>query len=84
MKKSYTKPEIMFESFTMSTNIAACEVPYYGFGNGTCAIEGEGDVKFFSESAAGECNYEGTGLGITTDDGFCYDIPTAGNVLFNS
>ena len=84
MKKHYNKPEIMFEDFTISTNIAAgCErktnTPYAG----TCAYEvkfGKGTTNFFLESITACTTVESDG----EYDGFCYHTPTDGNNLFNS
>ena len=78
MKKTYSKPEIVFESFTMSTNVAAnCEVvdPHdprlYFTGVGYAFTKGcEVSV---SEGGDGEFN------------GICYHIPDGGKLnLFAS
>ena len=59
MKKRYTKPEIMFEDFTLSTNIAGdCEVKTWTPNSGTCAMiwqdEFLGEIKVFM-SDMGDC-----------------------------
>ena len=44
MKKLYSKPEIMFESFTLSTNIAGdCEIKTHTPAKGECAYTIPGD-----------------------------------------
>lgn len=51
MKKNYSKPEIMFESFTMSSNIAGdCEVKTNTPSKGTCAYEMEVSNEFITET----------------------------------
>jgi hypothetical protein len=51
MKKVYTKPEIMFEDFTLSTNIAGdCEGEFVNATKGSCAVTGTGGVMIFSEN----------------------------------
>ena len=83
MKKVYSKPEILFESFAMSTNIAAgC---YY-----TNVTHGRDEYG---------CGYKldrynkvifTSGMGCTTteDDGdyngICYHVPSEESNLFNS
>lgn len=80
MKKNYSKPEIVFESFKMASSIA----------NGTCSETNQvnsGDVTnceyiyngvnlFGSDNAA--CFFKGD----KTDT--CYDVPVEGIILFNS
>ena len=44
MKKTYSKPEIVFENFVLSTNIAAnCDVIISTADSGNCGIEWYGD-----------------------------------------
>ena len=95
--KKYTKPMIVFESFTLSTNIALdCgqkatnASSFY-----TCGIE----VSIFEpDPSTGEIvlvqgngftsAWSGCVLKLSPDDaannGFCYDIPTSATLLFNS
>lgn len=85
MKKTYTKPEILFESFSFSGNIAAnCEIIVDGPSSGNCgyAYEGGGGSTMFTAALGTEiCN-------IPVDDdeknGFCYHVPIETNNLFNS
>lgn len=86
MKKTYVKPEIMFENFSLSTNIAGdCEGPAVGNpARGTCGIPGSGpNMNLFSEGIGGT-----NGCHIISEDSpndeFCYHNPTEYNNLFNS
>lgn len=83
MKKVYSKPEIMFESFTMSTNIA-----------GTCGK----DIAMPTNKEGCGYPVEGYGTIFLTDmsgcakklppkteyNGICYDVPVPEGLLFNS
>lgn len=84
MKREYAKPQIMFEDFTLSTNIAGdCEVKTWTPNSGSCAYEftdefGDTWKVFVSEVAA--C---GTNEGDRAYDNICYHVPYGEN-LFNS
>lgn len=87
MKKTYTKPEICFESFLMSTNIAGnCEVDTNLQSNTSCGLKIEGWGVVFVSSMTG-CEKLPT-LGSTMDDaqynGICYHVPYDDKNLFNS
>ena len=87
MKKTYTKPEISFESFLMSTNIAGdCEVKTQTKGNLDCGMKIEGYGVVFVSQMTG-CVKLPT-LGSTVDDaqydGICYHVPVETKTLFNS
>lgn len=94
--KKYTKPMIVFESFTLSTNIA-----------GDCEVKATGPTGNFHVAGCGiiwnTTNWEGTPVVeqlFTTswngcdsyppeaDDGeynsYCYDVPIETNNVFNS
>lgn len=82
MKKTYVKPEVYFESFELSANIAAgCGAGYKGKVNShdihSCGYVYNGEAIF----SPGVCFYE-------TQDGkeygLCYDIPNADNKIFAS
>ena len=78
MKKAYIKPEIMFEDFTLTTNIAAgCEVKTNTPTQGVCGIE-YGNFVVFTEKMTG-CTLKQDSIENT-----CYDVPTPDNNLFNS
>lgn len=81
MKKIYSKPEILFEDFSMSDSIAAgCEVTTDLQNAGNCGYKfGKGTVFLDTVQA---CTYK------VTDgdayDGFCYHNPSVTYNLFNS
>lgn len=81
MKKRYSKPEVMFENFALSTNIASnCDVIISGHSANTCGLEYEGEYLFIASVDA--CKDP-----VSVDDGscgFCYDVPFETNDLFNS
>lgn len=90
MKKAYIKPEIIFEDFTLSTNIAAgCEVivnqamyqcPYQ-------AGRGSNTKNVFTDEYGG-CEWsEGViyeADGTPSYNGVCYHVPMESNNLFTS
>lgn len=89
MKKTYVKPEIMFESFTLSTNIAGdCEVKTYTPSNNSCGLEFTGVGTVFLDTMNG-CQTENGGFPVHSEggdgefNGICYHVPY-GNNLFNS
>lgn len=87
MKKVYTAPQILFESFTMSTNIAGnCESIVGNPTQGTCAVIGTGGVNIFDSSVGTACTDtpEDWGFGDDMYDGFCYHVPVEATTLFNS
>ena len=89
MKKVYTAPQILFESFTMSTNIAAgCESIVGNPTQGTCAVLGTGGIAIFDSSVTmGVCDFTPGEIGQADDgtyNGFCYHVPTEEYNLFNS
>lgn len=81
MKKVYTAPQILFESFAMSTNIAAnCDKIIRTFDQGNCAYEGTGGIMLFTV-AIGACEFKSDD---DASNGFCYHVPGEDNDLFNS
>ena len=86
MKKTYTKPEILFEGFSMSTNIAGdCEKPYVtGATRDICGIPADfGPDVLFSLGVDGtKCNASGNLNG--EYNGLCYHNPSDANNMFNS
>ena len=82
MKKIYSKPEIMFESFTLSENIAGdCAEPTGTPSEMQCAYGEDTDLGvaiFMDEITA--CIFKRP----DGDNGICYHIPTETNNLFNS
>lgn len=86
MKKTYTKPEISFESFLMSTNVAStCEEIIDNQGRGVCALLGSGGVQVFTDKILNCLDYPAD-FGEPEDqyNGFCYHVPVDDSNLFNS
>lgn len=81
MKKAYSKPQILFESFALSTSIAGdCEKMVGNPSRGTCGLPGTGGLTVYLDTVSG-CDFtQDDGAG----DGFCYHAPTDLNNLFNS
>lgn len=82
MKKKYTKPQIIIENFTMSTNIAGdCNFIIDNQSYKTCAyIDRRGDSVFTSDLAGVCTRVETDGL----SDTLCYHVPSENYDLFNS
>ena len=88
MKRTYSKPDIAFESFSLSTSIAGnCEVKTDTKAGGECAypMDGLGNVFLTTIHA---CRVVG-GTPITDEqslvfNGFCYHVPMENSSLFNS
>ena len=80
MKKTYSKPEILFESFSISTSIAAgCELdtplPSY---EENCGYPIKGAVLFVTGAQCTNVPQDGK------YNGFCYHVPVETSNLFNS
>ena len=87
MKKKYEKPMIIIEDFSLSTTIAGdCEGIVGNPSKGTCALEGTGGIKIFTEEMASVCDYTPGSFGQPADqwDGLCYHVPVDTSNLFNS
>ena len=83
MKKAYEKPQIMFESFTMSTNIAAgCRFTNVTHSSGVfgCGYKDERFDKVVFTSESGCTTVEDDG----DYNGICFHTPTDTNSLFAS
>lgn len=80
MKKAYVKPYIVFEDFSMSTNIAGdCELDTPEPSSAqSCGYPIKGSVVFVEGA---QCTYKPQG-GVY--NGYCYHVPTENNNLFNS
>ena len=78
MKRTYVKPEMYFENFELSANIATGCERSIGHAVGMCwkGVEGFKDFKIFIESSNCE----------TTPDkyGLCYHTPTDADNIFTS
>ena len=85
MKRKYSCPDIVFESFSLSENIASvnsnCTRNITNMYSNSCGLW-FGDKVVFTIAAAG-CDFK-TQDGSPFFDGLCYHIPTADNRLFNS
>ena len=80
MKKEYCKPDIMFESFSLSTDIAAgCTAIIDTHRGGECGVNMEGLVVFTDK--VNGCDFKIPDNG---NNGICYHVPTGENNLFNS
>ena len=81
MKRNYVKPEIMFENFTMSTNIAAgCHFISKLLGEKACGyIDDRGNGPFFTSDVNG-CKYHEP----DTNDSLCYHVPNEDYDIFTS
>ena len=83
MKKTYTTPKIVFESFVLSTNIAGdCEVKTWTPNSGTCAYPVKEDGitwNVFLDTVAACTTVQADGA----NNEFCYHVPYGDN-LFNS
>lgn len=83
MKKTYVKPEVYFESFELSANIAAgCGAGYKGKVNShdinSCGCYFNSRVIFNTERICTDFTQDGTEYGL------CYDIPNGDNKIFAS
>ena len=80
MKKTYTKPEIFFEDFSLSSSIAAgCELdtplPSY---EQNCGYPIKGGVVFLQGTQCTTYPQDGT------YNGFCYHVSADDSNIFNS
>ena len=79
MKKTYSKPEITFDSFAASTSIAAgCEFINDMQGSGTCGYPTRNGVIFVTNVSG--CEYKEP----DNNDALCYHVPINSSNIFNS
>lgn len=85
MKKIYSKPEIAFESFSLSANIAGdCEAKTNLQGQNSCGMDFSG-LKVFMQGMGGCTDIKVDSQGGDGDyNGICYHVPSGDNNLFNS
>lgn len=82
MKRTYSKPDILFEDFSLSTSIAAgCETIIDGQSQYTCGLVW-GRKTVFVQAATG-CTTKIID-GDPEYNGLCYHVPIETNNLFNS
>ena len=81
MKKEYSKPNVIFEDFSLSTSVSLnCEVDV-NFARGSCGrISVSPGVYIFTADMTG-CT---TGYKREEHNGVCYHNPTETNNMFNS
>lgn len=88
MKKTYQKPQIMFESFSLTTTIASgCEKIITTSAKDICGEKvAKGSYLFFT--GIDQCNVipaqEGTVDSSKGYDGVCYHNPTVNNNIYTS
>lgn len=79
MKKTYTKPEILFENFVMSTSIATCE---YQIGSPELNVPPLGILFTQKENCTYTPAFDENGD--CGDGGICYHVVTNGANVFGS
>ena len=83
-KKPYQKPEIVYEDFSLSTNIAAgCETIITNATKDACAYQTNYAGKItniFTADIPAVC----TTTEVDGNNGLCYHVPLENNDLFNS
>ena len=89
MKREYTKPDILFESFSLSTSIAGdCAVKTNTPAEGKCGVPSTGLGIIFTTALTSVCTFgvvdDGTFVVPGSNDRVCYHTPTPVNNLFNS
>ncbi len=80
MKKSYSAPDIVFESFSLSTSIAACDIET-NFNEGRCGYEIYPGFSIFTIGVTGCLSQIENGI---YGDSICYDNPSGLANLFSS
>lgn len=83
MSKAYSKPDIVFEDFSLSTSIANCDIDTRTSHQWDCYLT-IGSMKVFSTSVIG-CKTSAD-IVVPEDEfaGICYHIPYNGMRAFNS
>lgn len=84
MKKAYCKPDILFEDFSLSTNIAGdCDVKTNTPSANSCGLDLSGVEVFLS--FCGDIKVDAIDGGADGEyNGVCYHVFSNGNNLFNS
>lgn len=85
MRKYYSKPEIFFEDFSLSTSITVgCEVENDTPSKDQCGIYFEGLGNVFLATITGCTGADGFPVELDGYNGICYHVPTDAGILFNS
>lgn len=83
MKKIYSKPEIVFENFTLNTNIAGnCNTIIGNQSESSCAYIDRSGNRVFTNALSAICVDVQQADG--ANNGICYHVPIETNDLFNS
>ena len=81
MKKKYESPKIVFESFRLSTSIAAgCDFLSTGASPFVCPVVIPENYGLTIFSDPNICDYTSTG----DNDQICYDVPLENHNVFSS
>lgn len=86
MKKAYSRPDIIFEDFSLSTSIAAgCTATLDNPTENVCGLKFDNttvflDAVYYCQTANGGTPVDDGKVG----DGVCYHVPETTNNLFNS
>lgn len=84
MKKTYSKPEIIFDDFSLSTAITGnCEVKLWTPNNESCGYKPEGYDAFIFVQDIDGCEEKFPDGGFWGDT-MCYHVPSESRNLFNS
>lgn len=85
MKKLYTKPIVIIENFSLSTNIAGdCETKTNIPSNNSCGLDFSGLMVFMQGmNGCTDIKVDNVG-GDGVFNGICYHVPSGNNNLFNS
>ncbi len=81
MKKRYTAPDIVFESFSLSVSIASCAIGT-NQGQDSCGYKWDPETFLFT-STINECDTV-TEDGSKEYNGICYDNPSLDKSLYSS
>lgn len=83
MKKTYSKPDVAFESFSLCSSIAAgCEVKLKLPTSGGCGYVTEAGLVVFTADV-GACEFK-VDDGSPLANGLCYHVPIDTNNIFDS
>lgn len=83
MKKAYSAPDIVFESFSLSVSIAACAIET-NHGEDDCGYKWDGETIIFTADVGACADNFVIEDGSQEWNGLCYDNPTSDKRLFGS